>query len=121
MCADANEIRWHDWLVESLEMACDHAAQRAGWVDATRFFPPPVEVICGIFDDSAIMDLLARGPVFSELTDASLRSLDTLAEAVDVDLHPKVLLASAAWLAFTREAERALALLRDDLEPSLAT
>ena len=78
-------------------------------------FPDPDELVCQIFDDSGIDVLLAEGQVFSETTDAALRRLSVLAEALDLHQTPTRLLSSEGWLEFAREAARVLALVRTAL------
>lgn len=107
---------WRADFIQSLEEASDIGGQRAGWVDRTRtHFPTPAELVCQIFDDSGVDDLLADGIVFSETTDAALRRLSTLAAGLDLDDEPARLVSSEGWIEFAREAARVLALVREDL------
>jgi len=107
---------WHAGFIQSLEEASDIDGQRTAWVDRTNTrFPAPDELICQIFDDSGIDDLLAEGVVFSETTDAALRRLSTLAAGLDLDEEPGRLMSSEGWLEFAREAARVVALVREDL------
>jgi len=107
---------WHAGFIQSLEDAADIDEQRTAWADRTStHFPAPAELICQIFDDSGIDDLLAEGVVFSETTDAALRRLSTLAAGLDLDGEPGRLVSSERWLEFAREAARVLALVREDL------
>jgi hypothetical protein len=95
------EVVVHD-LLRSLQDLADVERQRRDWLgDPDPTLPPPVELICGIFDDTALDDYLEAGPVFSAPTDALLRQLSALADAVDTDLSPEELLASEAWAALT--------------------
>lgn len=108
---------WHAGFIQSLEEASDVEAQRAAWVDRTNTqFPAPTELICQIFDDSGINDLLAEGAVFSETTDAALKRFSALTARLDLDEEPERLMASKRWLEFAREAARVLALVRKDLK-----
>lgn len=108
---------WHAGLIESLEAASDLERQRSAWLGrGGPHVPDPVELVCQIFDDSAIDDVLAEGVVFSSSTDAMLRRLSALAAELDLTLPPEALLASEGWVGFTREAARALAAVRADLE-----
>jgi hypothetical protein len=107
---------WHASFVESLEEASDIDAQKAAWVDRTNtHFPTPAELICQIFDDSGIDDLLSEGIVFTETTDAALRRLSTLAARLVLDEEPERLMSSEGWLEFAREAAQVLTLVREDL------
>lgn len=107
---------WQAEFVQSLEAASDVRRQRVAWVDRTGpFFPDPVELICQIFDDSAIEDLMAKGVVFSEATDAAIRRLHALVSELDLNQEPERLLSSEGWTAFAREAGRVRALVRGHL------
>ena len=107
---------WHAGFVRSLEEVSDIEAQMAAWMDrANANFPDPAELICQIFDDSGVGDLLADGRVFSEATDAALRRLSVLAERLDLDQSPERLLSSEGWLEFVRETAGVLALVRVEL------
>lgn len=107
---------WHSGFVKSLEEASDIGAQRAAWVDRTSIhFPEPTELICQIFDDSGVDDLLAEGVVFSDTTDAALRRLSELAARLDLDQAPERLISSEGWIQFALETARVLALVREDL------
>jgi hypothetical protein len=107
---------WHYGFVQSLEEASDIDAQRAAWANRTNnHFPEPAELICQIFDDTGIDDLLADGVVFSETTDAALRRLSALAARLDLDEAPERLMSSEGWLEFAHETARVLDLVRQDL------
>lgn len=107
---------WHAGFLESLEAAADLHGQRTAWVDRTNTqFPDPVELMCQLFDDSGVFDLLADGGVFCEATDAALRRLSVLADGLDVEADPGLLLSSAGWLEFAGAAARALELVSADL------
>ncbi len=107
---------WHAGFVESLEQAADLDGQRTAWGERTNIqFPTLVELMCQLFDDSAITDLLAEGGVFSEATDDALRRLIVISEGLDLEDDPERLLSSAGWLAFVGAAARALELVRADL------
>lgn len=104
---------WHARFVQSLEEASDIDAQRAAWVDRVNIhFPAPAELICQLFDDSGIDDLLAEGVVFSETIDAALRRLSALAARLDLGAEPEQLVSSGVWLEFVHETARALAMVR---------
>jgi len=108
---------WHGPFVQSLEEAADLDRQRAGWADRTDAnFPMPTELISQVFDDSGIDDLLGTGEVvFSESTDAALRTLSAAVAEIDLDQHPEQLWASETWRGFVNEAARVLSLVRSDL------
>lgn len=108
---------WLDSFAESLRDAADLNGQKEAWVERKRVdFPSPVELLCQIFDDSGVGDLLdAQRCVFSTTTDAALRKLAKQAARLDLDQEPKQLVASEAWIEFALEASRVLDLVRADL------
>ncbi|MEZ4376172.1 MAG: hypothetical protein R3B07_35530 [Polyangiaceae bacterium] len=107
---------WHTGFIQSLEEASDIEAQKAAWVDRrSTHFPEPAELICQMFDDSGIDDLLAEGAVFSETTDAALRRLSKLAARLTLDESPERLALSDEWGEFARETARVLALVKEEL------
>jgi hypothetical protein len=107
---------WQAALIDSLEDLSDTERQKSAWLDLTgAFFPAPVELICQVFDDSAIDISLAKGRVFSDETDAILRWLMARVADFDVAVDPRVLLSSAAWTEIAHEAARAALLIRRDL------
>jgi hypothetical protein len=111
---------WQVQLVESLEAAADIDWQRRTWIDRVPpDDPAPGELLCQIFDDSAIDELMAGGVVFSEATDAVLRELSELADDLDereLNEEPALLLSNKRWVSFTRKAAEALAMVRKDLQ-----
>ena len=112
-------MKAQDWIagfIQSLEEASNIDRQRSAWVGRRDpNFPAPAELVCQLFDDSGVDDLLAEGVVFSEATDALLRRLSSLAADLDLNGPPEVLLSSEGWGGFAREAARVLALVREEL------
>lgn len=50
---------WLDGFTESLSDAADLDKQKEAWVEVKRVeLPSPVELLCQIFDDSGVGDLL---------------------------------------------------------------
>lgn len=107
---------WHVDFIQSLQDASDIEGQRSAWIERTNMeFPAPGELICQIFDDSGIDDLLDESVVFSTATDAALRRLSKLAAGIRLDQEPERIVSSDGWVEFVRESARALALVREDL------
>ena len=107
---------WHGGFLQALEEIANTTRQRQSWVDLSdSLFPSPTELVCQLFDDSGVNDLLEKGIVFSEDTDAILRRLSSLAGELDLDISPEVLLSSAQWIELTYQAARALDMVRADL------
>lgn len=104
-----NDARWLSQFLESLRQLGDRDAQRDAWIGLKRpNFPSPEELICQVFDDSGLDDLLSIGPVFSPKVDAVLRELSDVAAvfvpastAADID-------ADERWAKIVALARRAL-------------
>jgi len=107
---------WHCVFLESLEALAGIERQRRAWLDGTdSSFPSPVELVCQLFDDSGIDDLLEIGLVFSQPTDALLRKMSSLAEEVDVEVAAEKLLQCESWRRLSQDAGRALQMVKVDL------
>lgn len=114
-----DEAPWIAHFLEDLGALADLQLQRRAWVlkDGTPFLSP-TELVCAVFDDSAVGDELDAGrEVFSPSADACLRELDGLVDLVDLDLlgPPANLLADPRWTKVTRAAGRALTEVRTAL------
>ena len=90
---------WHDSLLESLEVLADIPLQVRIWVegDTTVFVESPTELVCQVFDDSAILELMTSGIVFSDGVDSVLREMDSLAARINLRQSPRVLLDDPDW------------------------
>ena len=98
---------WHELLLEALAEAADRDAQHRAWVEESGpNLPPPKELVCQIFEDSGLGDLLEEG-VFSEEVDGIFRQMDSLAKEVDLDQAPDLLLKDSAWGRFCHLARLA--------------
>jgi hypothetical protein len=69
----------------------------------------PTELVCQLFDDSGLDELLEGGIVFSTRADDTLRRMNVLASNLNLEQRPDDLLRDGRWLEFTRLAESALA------------
>ncbi|ANM31005.1 hypothetical protein ABI59_17635 [Acidobacteria bacterium Mor1] len=106
----------YDWRSEVLELLQDLAnsrAQKRAWVDreGASFFSP-VELVCRLYDDTALGDYLEKGSAFGGDCDRLLRELGDLVGSVNLDQSPEELLADAQWLEAQRLAERVIPLVR---------
>jgi hypothetical protein len=100
---------WHATFIQSLQELADLQAQTRAWVGgAAPEFPSPTELVCQVFDDSGILELLARGPVFSPETDACLLEVSRRVDEVDLEQPPQDLVRNAAWLCVVHAAADAL-------------
>ncbi len=107
---------WQAFLIESLEYASDMNWQRLAWLEQTiPPYPIPIELICNIFLDTSLDDMLSEGVVFSEKVDSALMHLSILADGLNLQVEPESLLSSDEWVQFAREAERVLILVREHL------
>jgi hypothetical protein len=110
---------WHAGFLQSLAEMADIVMQRQAWIEkAQSRFPSPTELVCQVFDDSGVDDLLAKGLVFSEATDNVLRRLSGLVARVNLDVRPQELLSSKHWFEVTEEAALALDMVGADLMAS---
>ena len=113
---------WHANLLELLADLADVEAQRLCWltpITAQRqgvLIDSPAELICGVFDDCAIDDMLNAGPVFSPSIDALLAGMSDLADAVDTNQSPENLLADPQWHQLTELAGTAKSAIAEVLE-----
>lgn len=106
---------WHDNFLVALATAADIETQKTAWLEQRGYLPCPAELLCQLFDDSAIDDLLERGDVFSPTTDQTLRELSELAGRIDATEPPQRLLRSREWVRFVTVAARALEMARVDM------
>ena len=65
-------------------------------------------MICQIFDDFGIGDLLERGLVFSDDIDGVLRRMSSLVDEIDIDQSPESLLKDPKWISFCELSSVAL-------------
>src|SRR5687768_8848777 len=100
-----NAQDWHVAFLQSLEEASNLERQRRAWIGGMEpAFPTPTELICQIFDDSGVNDLLSEGIVFSESTDALIKKLSLLTGHLNLMSGPAALLSSEDWIRFARQA-----------------
>lgn len=102
-----NTELWRVQFLASLDDLSDLARQRQDWIDSA---PPtgmsPTELVCAVFDDSAIHDLMNAGTVFSSKVDPMLRGMSELAGTIDVSQSPEALLRDESWLRLASLAGR---------------
>lgn len=114
---NVREGPWQANFIKTLWEAASPEIQRQAWLEGgIPGFPDPGELICQLFDDSAIDDqLLVGSTIFSESTDAQLRRLSELASKVEIAEPPLRLLASDSWQKFVLEAGQTLEMVMRDL------
>lgn len=99
---------WHTALLQSLDALSDTDRQWRAWVEReSANFAGPVELICQVFDDSGLSELLQAGQVFSPDADDLLRKMDALVLQINVDQPVEQLLNSARWLELAKLANQA--------------
>ena len=120
MTAPTPPLPWQQGFIDSLAAASDLLAQQRAWVQRSGpFFPDPAELICQVFDDSAILEMIQAGTAFSPTTNARILRLSELADAIDTtcDRPFAKLWASQAWVTFAQHASAVRLLVLSDLEP----
>lgn len=89
---------WRAQFVASLDDLSDLARQRQDWIDSA---PPtgmsPTELVCAVFDDSAIHELMDAGTVFSTKVDSMIRSMRDVVRAIDLSQPQEALLRDTGW------------------------
>jgi hypothetical protein len=104
---------WRVNLIHNLTELSSLEQQRQNWIfKSTPFSVSPTELICSVFDDSSILELMEVGTVFSPEADAILKELSGVADAVDVEQPPEALLRDESWLRLTRVAGEAVRAIR---------
>jgi len=108
---------WHSRLLESLDELSDVDRQASAWVHRDlEFFPTATELLCQLFDDTGLDQLLSAGEVFSPPLDELLRKMSTLASQVDVELPAEQLLQDALWKELAAMAAQAYNGVNDVLD-----
>ena len=101
---------WHESLIESLSWASDIDLQRREWTDNFALtVGTPTELVCQIFDDSGVGDLLELGFAFSDDIDGVLRRMSSLVPEIDLEQSPESLLMDLKWKNFCELSSVALA------------
>ena len=99
---------WRSGVVEVLGDIADVDAQRSFWVDGVgRPVPDPTELVCQLFDDTALSIELASGRVFSEECDELLRKLGRLCDAAPLSGKPADIVATPEWREIVSVADAA--------------
>lgn len=113
---------WQENLLEVLEIVSDISLQERAWINRERFLPDPTELICQIFDNSALFESDERSQkliqLFSKEAQDNLIYLDQLERQIDVDLYtvnPEELLKNESWIRFAHHCK----ITRDSLIKSL--
>ena len=78
--------------------------------------PSPSELVCQLFDDSGLDDLLRSGAVFSEPVDELLRELSNSVETLDLGKPAAERVADEEWIAIADRAKDALQKVRSILD-----
>jgi hypothetical protein len=100
---------WQETVKSSLQQLSSLEAQRLSWIEGvTGLLPSPEEIICQLYDDSGLGDLLDDGAVFSPDCDAALRKLGQAVALVNTNQPTYLLLADPEWHAVVVMAREAL-------------
>jgi hypothetical protein len=88
-------------VMSCLRDLADQTLQERTWLQEKPGGPAsPVELVCQLFDDTALSDYLAKArgaPLFSSSVDTLLREISGLLSQVDLDLPPRLLLREPQW------------------------
>lgn len=108
---------WHNEFFQSLAELANVEAQQQEWLaGGGASLPAPSELVCQVFDDSGLDNLLANGQVFSSAADAVLREMSDLVTKIDLEQDPENILRDARWLELTTLAEKAVKLVSEVIE-----
>lgn len=101
---------WQETVVACLRELSDTKQQKRSWIDKDRAcFPSPEELVCQLFDDSGLGDLLEAGDVaFSPECDALLGELGRKIDDVRLDQPVASLIEDRAWREVRSLAKEAL-------------
>jgi hypothetical protein len=90
---------WRNGFLLSLQQLGCLEGQKEKWLKLKDdWFPCPAELLCQVFDDSGIDEMLKRGIIFSEKIDRELNKLSELANSVNTDHPVETLLSDKHWL-----------------------
>lgn len=101
---------WQETVVACLRELSDTEQQKRSWLDKDRAgFPSPEELVCQLFDDSGLGDMLEAGDVaFSPECDALLGELGRKIDDVRLDQPVGSLIEDRAWREIGSMAKAAL-------------
>ena len=109
---------WHDTVVSYLRFIADLEIQRAAWLRGEGACPDATELVCGLFDDSGLDELLEDGEVFWPELDHHLRVMSEFAERIGTDRAPQEVLGDPLWNTLSTLSSTALTALEQRLEPT---
>ena len=109
---------WHDSVLLSLRLLADLELQRAAWMEGEGACPDATEILCGLFDDSGLDELLEEGEVFWPELDHHLRVMSQFGERIGTERPPGEILGDPLWTTLATLSTKALAALESRLEPA---
>ena len=109
---------WHDLMLSSLKQLADLELQRGAWIEHRGRCGDAVELICGLFDDTGLDDLLEQGEVFGVELDHHLRVMSELAGRINTERPPTELLSDPLWTTLAGLSASAVRALEDRMEPA---
>lgn len=109
---------WHDLVVDNLRRLGDQELQRAAWIEGEGGCPDATELLCGLFDDSGLDDLLEAGDVFWPELDHHLRVMSQFCERIGTERPPQEILEDPLWKTLAVLSVKALEALEARLEPA---
>ena len=100
---------WQQTVVDCLRELSDTEQQKRSWLDKDGTeFPSPEEIVCQLFDDSGLGDMLEAGEAFSPECDALLGELRRKVAGMRLDQPVSALLEDHAWREIGSMAKAAL-------------
>ena len=107
---------WHDLVLLNLRLLADLNLQRAAWIRGAGTCPDATELLCALFDDSGLDELLEDGEVFWPELDHHFRVMGQFAERIETERSPEEILGDPLWRTFATLSGKALAALEARLE-----
>ena len=108
---------WHDAVLSSLKLVSDLDLQRAAWLEGQGACPDATELVCGLFDDSGLDELLEEGEVFWPELDHHLRVMSQFCERIGTERPAEEILDDPLWQTLSTLSTKALSALEARLEP----
>ncbi len=109
---------WHEAVLVGLRLLSDLELQRSAWLEGEGACPDATELVCGLFDDSGLDDLLEDGEVFWPELDHHLRVMSQFSERIGTDRPAGEILDDPLWKTLSTLSTKARSALESRLEPA---
>lgn len=107
---------WHEAVLSFLAFLSNLELQRGAWIRGEGGCPDATELLCGLFDDTGLEDLLEEGDVFWPELDHHLRVMSQLSERIGTERPPQEILDDPLWKTLSTLSTKALSALEQRLE-----